>query len=276
MGRRRAVLLLGIVFAVVTSGCSAGAVVPRPNRYANEVDGVTAGWPSGWERVDKALATFRGGTVDLLVLATFDPPVTEDPGCAQDAPAAVAAMREGDALFRLQAVRYLIPDRSAPPRPPSFMDAAQPSGYSPGCQPRDVVSLHVAFEEHDRLYTAELRARTPLSDRHREEVETIWANLELDPIFTGMDSADVERDYWHDLSTHCGITHTTFDGRDWVADPPLVRDQIRRPPGWEEPSEVGEMRLQNERSAVFNSRDGERSARFRPWVESDGPLRGCE
>lgn len=269
-------MLLGVVAAVITSSCSAGTVVPRSNRYANEVDGVTAGWPSGWQQVDKELATFTGGAVDLLVLATFDPPVTEDPACAQDAPAAIAAMREGDALFRLRTVRHLIPDRAAGPRPASFMDAAQPSGYSPGCQPRDIVSLHVAFEENDRLYTAELRARAPLSERRREEVEAIWANLELDPIFTGMHSAEIGRDYWHDLSTHCGITHTTFDGRDWVTDPPLVRDAIHPPSGWEGPSEIGTMRLENERMAVFTSRDGERSARFRPWVEGDPPPRGCE
>lgn len=277
MQLRQAVLALSMTVAITASSCTAGGVVPRANRYANEVDGVTAGWPRRWQLVEKRLTTFTGGAVDLLVLATFDPPKTDDLGCAQDAPAAIAAMGEGDAFFRLQTVAHLVPDGPAGPRPASFMDAAEPIDHASDCKPRRVLAIHVAFEEHGRLYEAELRARSPLDRRTRDEIQTIWANLEISPIRTGRLAAEVRRGYWHEMSTHCGIIWTEFDGRQWLADPPLIADDgIGPPPGWDNPTESGTIRLEAEDSAVFTSRDGDRSARFRPRVESDPPLMGCE
>ena len=274
---RHPVLALLVLAAVATWSCSAGAVVPRSNRYSNPVDGITGGWPRGWERVERELTTFTGGAVDLMVLATFDPPVTTDQGCAQDAPAAIAAMRHGDALFRLQTVSHLVPDRPASSRSQSFFGAAEPVDWAGGCKPRGVVALQVAFESHGRLYEAVLMADSPLQEKRRREIETIWATLEVGPIATARDSAHIGRSYWHEVSTHCGVIWTEFDGRNWVADPPLTGEgNLGPPPGWKGPSEVGTIRLVDEHSALFESRDGNRSARFRPRVPADPPLRGCE
>lgn len=277
--RRQPLRLIGVIVVVATGvwSCYAGAVVPKSNRYASEVDGVAAGWPDGWERVDKRLTTFTGGAVDLLALATFDPPATTDLGCAQHAAAAIAAMREGDAFFRLQTVRHLIPDRPVGAKPASFMVAAEPVEWAGGCKPQEVVALRVAFEEYGRLYQAELIARSPLSDALRDDLDTIWAALDVGPIATGLHSAEQRRRYWHEISTHCGITDTTFDGRDWVADPALVGGGDFGPPaGWENPTEIGTIRLESEDSALFESRDRERSADFRPRVADDPPPRPCE
>lgn len=264
--------------AAASWACSAGQVVPRANRYTNTVDGISAGWPTGWDRLDTPLTKWTGGAVSLLDLATFDAPQTTDLGCATYAPAATAAMGRGDAIFRLQTVRHLTPEREISRRPASFMAASEPAEFAGGCKPKGVVARRVAFEEHGRLYEAFLLARSPLGQRQRDDVETIWASLELGPIATGLDGAEAGRPYWHEISTHCGITDTNFDARAWVADPVLYdsREGPNPPAGWDNPTEVGIMELADEDTAVFTSRDGDRTARFRPRVPGDLPVVMCE
>lgn len=69
------------------------------------------------------------------------------------------------------------------------------------------------------------------------------------------------RDYAHLLYTHCGVESTIFDGRLWLAEPPLNNGFRSPPPGWGDPTAMGIMRLLGESEADF--RTGSRVARFR-------------
>jgi hypothetical protein len=58
-------------------------------------------------------------------------------------------------------------------------------------------------------------------------------------------------DYAHVLYTHCGIESTIFDGRLWLAQPPLNNGFRSPPPGWGDPTSTGIMRMLAEDEADF-------------------------
>ena len=275
MRRRLVATLFAVFLALPLGSCSAGRVVPRSNHYSSGVDGVRAGWPPGWHLVTQGHQSLAW-SVDLVNIATFNPRAANSK-CAPFGFNPVGGAGQGDALFQLRTVWHLYPERPAGPRPKSFLAAAQPAERRRGCGDDGVDVRVVAFKQHGRFYEAFVWADAPLTERRRDDIETIWANLDVGPIATGEDEARAGRGYWHELSTHCGIVWTEFDGREWVTDPPLMGDgNLGPPPGWDNPMEYGTIRLESEDSAVFTSRDGDRWASFRPRVESDPPLRGCE
>lgn len=69
--------------------------------------------------------------------------------------------------------------------------------------------------------------------------------------------------YAFTLWTHCGITHALFDGRFWLAEPPLDDGSHNPPRGWDNPAQQGSMRLLSPQSAEFRAGAG-LVARFRP------------
>ena len=81
--------------------------------------------------------------------------------------------------------------------------------------------------------------------------------------------------YAHAISTHCGIVATQFDGREWVADPPLSDGQGNPPAGWDNPTQGGVMVLLDRDHAEFRAPTG-RTARFRVRVAGDPPVPACD
>jgi hypothetical protein len=69
--------------------------------------------------------------------------------------------------------------------------------------------------------------------------------------------------YPYELRTHCGIADTFFDGRFWVADPPLDDGSHNPPRGWDNPTQEGTISLLAADRAQFRS-DRDLVARFRP------------
>lgn len=259
-----------------STGRDRATPLDRPNEYSSEVDGISVSWPEGWHRAEEALGR-PTNTVEVLALATFEG--TTAGQCAPTPDAAIAAMEENDVVFTLRTSDG--PGESYPPRPPELMPAAEPvpdstaPGQSGGCYPEGVEAWQLTFQEHGRHFDAFVAARSPLSDDRRVELEEIWANLELAPIDTGRDSAEVGREYWHSLYTHCGINWLDFDGREWVADPELSDGRGNPPPEWGNPTQPGTIVLEDEDTAVFTSRDGELSAEFRPRTPQDPPRQIC-
>lgn len=74
--------------------------------------------------------------------------------------------------------------------------------------------------------------------------------------------ARIGRDYAHLLYTHCGVESTIFDGKLWLARPPLNNGFRSPPPGWGDPTAKGIIRLLGEDEAVF--RAGSLVARLTP------------
>ena len=70
------------------------------------------------------------------------------------------------------------------------------------------------------------------------------------------------RSYRYELYTHCGVRNAYFAGRWWLAAPPLDDGSGNPPRGWDNPTQVGKMRLTTRRRAEF--RAGRLVARFRP------------
>lgn len=68
--------------------------------------------------------------------------------------------------------------------------------------------------------------------------------------------------YDHLLYTHCGVETTIFDGRLWLAQPPLNNGSGSPPPEWGNPIATGVMRLLLADEAEF--RTGSLIARFMP------------
>jgi hypothetical protein len=75
--------------------------------------------------------------------------------------------------------------------------------------------------------------------------------------------------YVFDLYTHCGILWAKFDGRNWVADPPLTDGSGNPPAGWGNPSDHGTMELVSSDWALYRSDSG-MTARFRPGPHPAG------
>lgn len=75
---------------------------------------------------------------------------------------------------------------------------------------------------------------------------------------TENDPSDVEvgKSYRHELSTHCGISETYFAGRYWITEPELHDGSHNPPPGWDNPTQVGEIRLVSPTEAVFTDDAG--------------------
>ena len=82
--------------------------------------------------------------------------------------------------------------------------------------------------------------------------------------------AKVGVEYPYVLLTHCGIVHTYFDGRRWLAEPPLSGGHGNAPRGWGNPTEEGWMRLDGRSEATFRGRSGH-VARFVPAPPSYEP-----
>ncbi|MFN2470436.1 MAG: hypothetical protein ABR583_05500 [Gaiellaceae bacterium] len=78
--------------------------------------------------------------------------------------------------------------------------------------------------------------------------------------------------YEFTLYTHCGIEYARFDGRWWLADPPLDDGSHNPPRGWGNPSQPGTMELVAPDRAKFRAE--ELSATFRPAPASYEPP-GC-
>jgi hypothetical protein len=90
-------------------------------------------------------------------------------------------------------------------------------------------------------------------------------------------AAGVERGvaYPYVLYTHCGILSASFDGRLWLADPPLTDGSGNPQPGWGNPAEEGTMTLVSADRAEFRS-EGGNVARFVPARGAPDPAAGCE
>lgn len=285
-------IALGVVALLAFAGCSdaeqlesagdGGTTTTTPNTYNNEVDGVSAAWPEGWHRSEEPLGGTRASGLELLALATFDGARAGQ--CSPHPDAAMTAMEEDDALFVLRTTESYqdVSMKERPPRPTELMAAAQPHpdaaragqpAVEGSCFPPGVDAWLLSFQEHGRHYEAFVAARAPLSDQRRRELQEIWSGLQIRPIETGLEEAKVGRPYWHLLYTHCGIKGTKFDGRDWVADPELSDGQGNPPPGWDP---YGTITLTEENVAVFETRDGENTAKFRPRTPADGDALICQ
>ena len=70
--------------------------------------------------------------------------------------------------------------------------------------------------------------------------------------------AEIGVRYLFSIYTHCGVSKVSFDGRDWVPDPPL--ESLR---SWDDPFESGTMELESEDLAMFRTHSGE-VVHFRP------------
>lgn len=89
------------------------------------------------------------------------------------------------------------------------------------------------------------------------------------PCFPGLKSlpcaagVEVGVSYPYELYTHCGIRDAYFDGRLWVAKPVLSDGSDNPPEGWDNPDDVGTMRLVSPDAATFDNAAG-RTAKFAP------------
>lgn len=289
------ILASGLVALIALAGCSREGVTPVPDgrgststipqTYNNEVDGVSAAWPEGWHRAEEPLGGGRSSGVELLALATFEDAVAGQ--CSPHPDAAMAAMEADDALLLLRTTETYedISMQERPSRPTDLMAAAEPhpdavsEGEPPvegSCFPSGVEAWRVLFQEHGRHYEALVAARAPLGEQRRSELQQIWSHLELRPIDMGADAAKPGRPYWHLLNIHCGIKGTTFAGREWVAEPALSDGQGNPPREWAASTPYGTITLMEEDVAVFETRDGKLSAKFRPRTAGDGPAPMCQ
>ena len=70
--------------------------------------------------------------------------------------------------------------------------------------------------------------------------------------------------YLYVLRTHCGILDAYFNGRLWRASPPLSDGSGNPPRGWDNPEQLGGMRLLHRDVAEFRARGKKLVARFTP------------
>jgi hypothetical protein len=70
--------------------------------------------------------------------------------------------------------------------------------------------------------------------------------------------------YPFELLTHCGIEYAFFDGRYWLAEPPLDDGAHNPPPGWDNPTQRGSMTLLFEGDRAEFRAGPRLVARFRP------------
>ena len=78
----------------------------------------------------------------------------------------------------------------------------------------------------------------------------------------------------HTLEVHCGVASTWFDGKLWLADPPLGGHNP--PTGWDENRVMGEFVVTSERSAEFRGDASERATFRLAPVGATDPNEGCE
>jgi len=136
--------------------------------------------------------------------------------------------------------------------------------FGGGCEVAGVEVYGWTFRQHDRRYTAVVAVALPLSEERRAQLEQVWASLDLlavpQPPTTG---AVIGQDYFHVLSTHCGVMFAQFDGQEWKANPRLDVGIGNPPPGWGNPLTPGTMvRLSPDR-ARFTVRHADLTADFR-------------
>ncbi len=95
------------------------------------------------------------------------------------------------------------------------------------------------------------------------------------PALAEDDQAEIGIDYRHDLPTHCGVEYAFFSGRWWTATPKLYENKakVNPPPGWDNPKEMGTMRLVSRDEALFVGDSG-KTARFVPGPKG-GPGTTC-
>lgn len=250
----------------------------EPNPYSSEVDGVSVRWPEGWQVSGDELNAGRvTNTVELFSLATY---ADERGDCPAD-PAGLP-MAADDVLLTLR--MSVDPAEPGEPRPPVLLAAAEPvppterapqDAWVAGCHRAEAEIRQAQFQEHGRHYEVFLATPPSLSQERRAEVQQIWSNVQLTSPPTGYEQAEPRRAYWHTLYTHCGINSTSFDGREWVADPELEDSHGNPPRGWANPTAVGTIELKDQDTAVFTSRDGEQTATFRPRTSQDPPDQPC-
>jgi hypothetical protein len=87
--------------------------------------------------------------------------------------------------------------------------------------------------------------------------------------------AEIGVDYRFELPTHCGVEYAFFSGRWWTATPKLYENgaEVDPPPGWDNPTEPGTMRLVSRNEALFVGDSGN-IARFMPGPNG-GPGTKC-
>jgi hypothetical protein len=78
----------------------------------------------------------------------------------------------------------------------------------------------------------------------------------------------------HEVSTHCGVMSTIFEGDLWIAEPPL--GDHNPPPGWDENRQQGTLTPAGPDKMRFDGGEG-RVATFRRAAEGEpDPNEGCE
>ena len=118
-----------------------------------------------------------------------------------------------------------------------------------------------------------------LSLKLNGDCDAFWHLLEAECQLLSRDRAVLGVPYAFTLYTHCGVLGAgPFDGRAWVADPPLSDGSGNPPPGFTQDENVtyGSMTLVSRSVAEFKSRS-QQAARFvpRPKGATD-PLAACE
>lgn len=282
MRARCRLIAVVLVMLAAPGGCSNGdgQATAAPTSYVNEVDGIAATWPVGWRQKLEPLDAGTSDHVQLLALTTFrDPVSSRDAQCAPYPEVAMRTLKQGEALFVLWTTPAPVHDR--PPRPNDLLASARPrpAGDPPVqafCFPSGVDARLASFRAHGTHYEAFIAAREPLSGQLRREIQQIWEQLKIRPIELGLKEAELGRPYWHNLYTHCGIRGTTFDGRDWIADPELSDGQGNPPREWADARGGGTITLVEEDVAIFEGRSGKHTARFRPRTPADAPMGTCQ
>lgn len=75
------------------------------------------------------------------------------------------------------------------------------------------------------------------------------------------------------IYTHCGIRWAQFDGKSWVADPPLGDGNGNPPPGWGNPFQDGVVTVDGDHATFVGS--GGQRATFRLATATDSPPPIC-
>ena len=278
MGVRSAAVAL----ILVAFGCGSGEPVESAapsETYGSPRDGLSVEYPQGWHLAEEPLAGAQtGAAVELVGLATI-PPAEPVEGWSPYPWSTMKALGPGDVVMTLRADLGTWVDEGVPkpgPRPGDVLGSALPASDLPGgCAVGGVEQWTARFVEHDRVYEIFVAARGRVSENRRSQIEDVWASLRLSDLAEPRGDAVVGEPYWHVLLTHCGIEGTSFDGRDWVAEPVLGDGMGNPPPGWGNPFEPGFMTLTAEDRAVFTSRSGDRSASFRLRNADDAAIPPC-
>lgn len=265
---RRAV---AVAVALLAAGCGAGAATTTAGdgalaTWTSDVRRLAVDHPADWWVAPSRVAPSGGPAHEVLTVATFEAP-TSDTRCNPVPLAALEVMGPDDVLVVLGELppgwSY---DEGLPP--PGIHEVEDP----PGCPPptldvraweRDVVD-----EPTGRRFRAYVAAG---ADAAQSAVAQAWAvvdSIRAEPLPGPHDDVAVGDTVPHFLYTHCGIRSTTFDGREWLADPPVDDGEGNPPAGWDDPPGLGTMTLEAEDRAVYRTGAGQ-SVAFRPRTPAD-------